>query len=506
MEILNTALEALTMLFTLERMSFLLLGVCIGLIVGVIPGLGGATGMALVLPFIFGMEPVAALALLIGMVAVIHTSDTFPSVLLGIPGSAGSQATIMDGYPLARQGQAARALGAAFASSMMGGLIGAVTVMVLITAARPLVSAFSSPQLLMLTLMGLSMVSVLAKGKARIGILGGLLGMLIGSVGLAPASPQMRFTMDQPYLTDGISIPVLALAMFAIPELIDLLFGRAPIAHAGLNGSVWAGWRDAWKHKWLVVRSAILGTAVGIIPGLGGSVVDWLAYGMARQTSRPPRSFGEGDIRGVIAPEAANNPKEAGTLVPALLFGIPGSATSAMLLGGLFILGFTTGPSMVEDNLDVSLSIIWTLAIANVLAAVACFALARWVAKVSIIPAHVLVPFLFVIIVLASYQSSRHWGDIIALLVLGAIGWVLKYLGWGRVPLLIGFILAQPAERYLHLSMSRYGFEWLTFPSVIIIGVIIFLIIGSTLIHEGGSKRSKRTKPLTEKTAKEAVK
>ncbi|MEX2375237.1 MAG: tripartite tricarboxylate transporter permease [Dehalococcoidia bacterium] len=474
---LEAAAEALALVLAPERIGFLLLGVSIGFVVGILPGLGGLVGMSLLLPFIFGMDAFSGVALMIGMVSVIHTSDTFPAVLLGVPGSTGSQATIMDGYPLSRQGQAATALGAAFFSSLVGGVIGGVSLFAIILVARPLVLALNSPALFMLVLLGLSMVGVLSRHSAGLGILAGLFGMLINTIGAAPAAGLYRYSFGSNYLADGIPLPILALGLFAIPELLSLLLsGQSVAGEAKMSGSIARGLRLAMRNKWLLFRSSVLGTAVGIVPGLGGTVVDWIAYGMAKQTVRD-NHFGTGDIRGVIAPESANNAKEGGALVPSLLFGIPGSGTTAVLLGGLIMLGIQPGPSMVGDNLDVTLSIIWTLVIGNVFAALICLASAGFIAKLTMVPSRVFAPFLLVLLVLASYQTSRQWGDIIALTVFGGLGWFMFKYNWPRAPMLIGFVLGTSAERYLGRSIGLFGFEWLTQPLVIVIGIVIVVTV-----------------------------
>ena len=471
---LEAAAVALDQIFTVQYLSWMLLGVAVGMFVGVIPGLGGSVGMSLLLPFVFGMDAYTGLALLMGMAAVIHTSDTFPSVLLGVPGSAGAQATIMDGYPLAQQGQAGRALGASFFVSMIGGLIGAVALLGTILAVRPLVLALGAPELFMLSVLGLSMVGILTQGSPLAGLLSGALGLALGGIGAAPATANYRFTFDTLYLMDGIPLVIIALGVFALPEMIDLLVENRPISQAGvIRGGRLQGVRDGLNNKFLVFRSAVVGNLIGIIPGLGGSVVDWITYGIAKQTLKNTDTFGKGDIRGVIAPEAANNAKEAGTLVPTFLFGIPGSPTSAILLGGLTLLGLQAGPDMVGRNLDVTLSVIWTLAAANVVAAGVCFALTNQVAKISLIPAPKLVPFLLVVMVFASYQASRHWGDILVFLFIGLLSWFMKQLAWPRAPLIIGFVLAKGTERYLFISIERYEYSWLTRPGVLILAALV---------------------------------
>jgi putative tricarboxylic transport membrane protein len=472
--VLDIAAEALTVVLQPGNLLYLLFGVLIGLCVGLIPGLSGIVGMSVVLPFLFGMDPGHGIAMLLGMIAVIHTADTFPSVLLGVPGTAGSQATIMDGYPMARKGEAARALGAAFTVSLVGGLVGAIFLFGVLPIVRPLILALGSPELFMLTLFGLSMVAALSRGSMLMGLVAGLFGLLLGTIGSAPTAVEMRFVFGISYLWDGIPLAAMVIGLFAIPELIDLLArGSSISSSATLGGGMFSGVRDAFRNKWLATRSALLGAGLGMVPGLGASVVDWISYGVAKQTARDPDSFGKGDVRGVIAPEAANNAKEGGSLVPTLMFGIPGSATTAVLLGGLGLMGVRTGPSMVGADLPITLSIIWTLAVANVVGAGICFLLSGRVAKLSLIPAASLAPFLLVILLVGAYQSSRHWGDILVFVVMGVIGWAMKHARCPRPPLLIGFVLATASERYLSIAMQRYDLEWLMRPGVMIIALLI---------------------------------
>jgi putative tricarboxylic transport membrane protein len=475
---LEIGLQALSNLLQPDVFVFLMLGVLVGTVVGILPGLGGIVGMSVLLPFIFGMDPTAGLALLIGMTAITQTADTFTSVLLGVPGSAGSQATIMDGYPMATQGRGAEALGAGFLASLLGGLVAAMVLFGAISVARPVILAFGSPQLFMLVLLGLSMVGILSRGAPRAGLLAGMIGLILGAVGGAPTAPVYRFTFDQIYLFDGIPLAVLAIGLFAIPELVDLLVQQRAVAAEKLRGSMLSGMAATVRHKWLVVRSSAIGSLIGMLPGLGGSVVDWIAYGIASQTSKNNERFGRGDIRGVIAPESANNAKEGGTLIPTLLFGIPGSGSTAILLGGFTLLGIQAGPRLVTDNMPLVMSIVWMLALANVIGAALCLVLSRWIVKLTQVPAAIFGPFLIVLLFTASYQSSRHWGDIISLIVIGLVGWMMKQIGWPRPPLLIGFVLAVPAERYLWTSTGTYGYSWLLKPSVIAIGLVILVILG----------------------------
>lgn len=333
--------------------------------------------------------------------------------------------------------------------------------------------AFGAPELLMLTVFGLSMVGVLSGGNWARGLAACGLGLLIGNIGPAPATGHMRMTFDSAYLSDGLPLVVLALGLFALPEIVDLLGRRGAVAErAAPLGAGWAqGFRDALVNRWLVLRSAVIGCLVGAIPGLGGAVVDWIAYGHAVQTTRGG-TFGEGDIRGVIAPEAANNAKEGGALVPTLIFGIPGSGGTAVLLGGLVLIGIQPGPRMVTSELEVVYLIIWSLAIANVIGALICVGITPVVARLAELRYSIIAPFMIAIVMFGAFQATRHWGDLIAVVAVGAASLALKRFNWPRPPLLIGFVLAGGAEVYLYQTVQLYGLDWLTRPIVLILAAL----------------------------------
>ncbi len=482
---LEALINALWILLDPFRMGMLFAGVAIGILVGILPGLGGLMGMALVLPFLFGMDPYAGIALLIGIAAAVPSADTFPSVLMGIPGSSGSQATVMDGYPMARKGEAARALGAAFAASMIGGLLGALALTAVVPFARPIILAFGSPELFMLTLLGLSMVGVLSGNRPIKGILAAVFGLVLGTVGGAPVAAEYRFAGDFLYLYDGFSLVILALGLFALPEIVDLLARGGAIADKkhGLGSGWMRGVRDTLNHKWLVFRHSVIGVFIGFIPGMGSSIIDWVNYGIVVQTSKDKSQFGKGDVRGVIAPESANNAKEGGVLMPTLLFGVPGSSAMALFLGALMIFGIEPGPQLLTRELDLVFVIIWSLALANIFGTLICLLLSKPIARLTFVPFHYLAPFIIVIVMLGAWQETRHWADLVFLLAFGVLGWVMKRTGMPRPPLLIGFILSTLAERYLWMSYNLYDWEWLYRPGVLIIAAlsIVLMVAGARI-------------------------
>jgi putative tricarboxylic transport membrane protein len=492
--LLDVVGAALANVLSGTHVLYMLLGVAVGLVVGVLPGLGGIAGMSILLPFVYGMDAVSALALLIGLLAVTPTGDTFTSVLMGIPGGAASQATILDGFPMAKRGEAARALSASFFSSMLGGLFGALVLTAFIVVARPVILAFSSAELFMLTLLGLGMVGVLSGSSLAKGLLSCGLGLLLGMIGAAPVTGEWRLVLGSEYLVDGVPLVVVALGIFAIPEIIDLLRRNSAIAEVASLGRGWLqGIRDTLREWGIVLRCSAIGCLIGAMPGLGGAVGNWMAYGHAVQASKDRSQFGKGDVRGVLAPESANNAGIGGDLVPTLLFGIPGSGATAVFLGGMVLLGIQPGITLVESRLDIVYTIIWTLAIANVVGAGACWLISPGVARLTTLPYVYVAPFMLMIVFFAAYQATSSWGDILALCAIGVLGLYMRRFGWPRPPLIIGFVLAEGAENYLYQAIQFHGWTWVLRPGVLIIAAITAVSMwagaryGRAAIDEGGS-------------------
>jgi len=476
---LDSLISAFGLIFSGAHFLYLLLGVVMGIFIGILPGLGGIVGFSILMPFIYGMDPISALAMLIGLIAVIPTSDTFTSVLMGIPGSSASQATVLDGFALAKQGQAARALSAAFSASLFGGLFGACVLTLIVVIAKPIILFFGSSELFMLGILGISMVGVLSGDSFVKGFLACGIGLLLGTMGSAPATGEWRLTFGSYYLFDGLKVVTIGLAAFAVPEICDLLRKNTTIANKDEPlGKGWIqGLKDTIREKWIVLRCAGIGTLVGILPGLGGSVVDWIAYGHVVQTSRDKSNFGKGDIRGVIAPESANNAKEGGGLVPTILFGIPGSGSMAVFLGGLTLLGIEPGPALIEEDLQFTYVMVWSLALANVIGAGMCFAMSSKVAKITTIPYGILAPFMIMIICFAAFQVTRSIYDLYTLIVLGAFCTLMKSYNWPRPALLIGFVLSDTLETYLYQAVQIYDWNFLTRTSVITIFIITLISV-----------------------------
>ena len=471
-------LSSLGQLFEISHLLFLFGGTLLGLTVGILPGLGGTSGLALVLPFVFALEPSHALAMMIGVLAPTTTSDTFPAVLMGVPGTSGSQATVMDGFPLSQQGMAARALSAAFLSSLLGGVFGAVVLSVSIYYAIPIIMTFGFGEQFLLIVLALLMVGALTGDNFVKGITACFLGLIIGSVGSAPITGDPRFTFNTLYLLEGIPLVIVGLGLFAIPEIVGLLDSKGAIAKSLKNEKGWlAGMADVCRNWWLVVRCSTLGCVVGALPGLGGTVVDWIAYSHLKQTTKDSSRLGKGDIRGVIAPESANNAKEGGALIPTLLFGIPGSGNKVLLLGGFILVGIEPGLDMVTTHLDLTYLMIWSLAVANILGAGLCIGFAPHISKLTLVRYYILAPVMITLIFFATFNVNRDWYDFIGLLGFGLIGITFKRYGWSRPALLIGFFLSSKVELLSYQTQAVYGLSFLSRPVAIILMVLCFATI-----------------------------
>ena len=474
---IEAALEGLAQVFTPHHLGLMCLGVILGSIVGFLPGIGGPSTLAIMLPFVMTMkDPYAVIALLVGFDAVGNTASAFTAVLISVPGGSGSQATVLDGYPLAKQGQAMRALSASFVASLVGGLIGPIVLLASLPFLRPLVLSFGSPEFFMLTLWGITMVGVLSGNVPLKGLLAGILGIFISAVGADDKSGIERFTFDTNYLIEGIDLVLVALGIFAIPECIDLAARKTRVAEAQeLGHGFWQGARDVFRHWWLTLRASAIGIWVGFLPGLGSSVADWFAYAHAVQTEKNKESFGQGDIRGVIAAESSNNSKEAGDYIPTLAFGIPGGTSTALILTALIAVGINPGPEMLTTQLNLTFAVVWTLTVANIIAVAICLAFIKPISRMCFMPFYSLVPLILVFVFIGAFAANRSSIDLIALLGFSFLGFLMRRHGWPRSPLVLGMVLGDKMENYLWLSYGRFGLEWLSRPGVIILAILLVL-------------------------------
>ena len=494
-ELVHAFSGGLSQIFCWATFSLMAVGIAIGFIVGILPGLGGPATIALMLPFIVKMNPVEAFAILLGMASVLGTTGDITSILFGVPGEPTSAATILDGHPMAKKGEAGRALGAVLMSSLIGAIFGAFMLALFIPIVRPLVLRFGSPELFMLAILGLTFIASLSSGALLKALLGAGIGLFLATVGMDPQSGIQRFTFGQVFLWDGLGLVPITMGFFAVPEIIDLGVQRSSIATEKVKklGGVMHGVMDTFRHWWLVVRCSAIGTFCAVIPGMGPSVSQWLAYAQAMQSSKDKAQFGKGTVEGVLGPGAANNSSMGGSLITTVAFGIPASVLMAILVGAFLIQGLVPGPDMLipeakGGHLTLTFSFVWIIVVSNIITVAVCLLFLNQLVKITYIRGSVIIPLILLLIYLGTFAEKNAFPDLILMLFFGVLGWVMQRLSWPRPPFILGLVLGNLAESRLFLSVNNYGLAWLSRPSVI----IIMLLTVAALVYS--FMRQKRQK------------
>jgi putative tricarboxylic transport membrane protein len=491
----EAALLGLVKVFAWPAIGYMLLGILIGLMVGILPGIGGLFSLAVLIPFTFKMDPASAFALLLGAHAPSYTGGAITTILLNTPGDPPNAATLFDGYPMTKKGEAGRALGAALTSSAVGGVLGALYLILLIPVMRPLILLFAPPEFFMMAVVGIAFIAVISGQSLLKGLIAGGFGLLLGMVGLDPSTSVERFTFGTLFLWDGISLVPVTLGLFAVTEMIETTVEGESISEKLVPsevGGVLRGIKDTFQHFWLVFRCSILGNIIGIIPGIGGDTACFFAYGHAKQTEKNRDQFGTGVVEGVIAPQSAINAKEGGALVPTVAFGIPGSAGMAILLGAFYIQGIKAGPDMLHNNLWLIFLMAWTIVLANIIGSGLCIGFANKMARVALLPGDYLFPVVLLLCGIGAYCTRNALGDLVVTMIFGFVGYGMKKYEWPRPVVIIGLVLARVAEKNLLLSLRLYQETFFLRPITLILIAIVLVTLMLTLRGRRASSANPR--------------
>jgi TctA family transporter len=510
---LDVAFATLFDLLTTPRLLFLMaIAVPMGVFFGSTPGLGGKLGLVLLIPFVYNMDQLTGAVFLCAMHAVVHTGGSIPSILIGVPGDGPAAATALDGYAMTRKGEAGRALGASFGASTVGGLLGAMFLGLSLPILEPIILNFSPAEFFLLAILGITFIATLSGDSFVKGMIVGLFGLMCAFIGLDPSTGSPRFTFGQIWLWDGLSVIVAVLSMFAVPEMISLgvkgraydisaetaakLKGSDPTAEAVSRrvsyAQIFQGMRDVVTHKWLVLRCSLLVAAIGVIPGLGGDAAAWMAYGHTVQSSKHPERFGKGEVAGVIGAETGSCAKEAGSLLPTLFFGVPGSSGMAIMLGAFLMLGIQPGPTMLTEHVNIVWSLIWALVIANIFAVIMLIAAGPWIGRLGTMKASFLIPYVLVFALLGCYLYGGIWQNLILVMVMGSLGYLFKRHDWPRAPFIIGVILGKIAEDSLQKAIGLFGASFFWRPISLI---LIAMILASVGFYLWRSRRTNKAAP-----------
>jgi putative tricarboxylic transport membrane protein len=477
---LDVWLGGIQSLLDFNELAFLAIGMAIGLFVGVLPGLGGTAALALLTPVTFGMEPTEALALAGGVMGGIPMGGAVTAILLNVPGQTANAITCLDGYPLAQQGKAGLAIGAAASANALGGIFGTISVLLLMPIATDVVLLFGPPEFFLVAMLGLVLVATTSRGKTLRALVAGAGGLMIASIGYNDVTGTERFTMGLEHLWDGIHLAPALVGLFAVAEMMHLSVKGGAIAQVDTSARITgmgAGLLEAFRNWGTVLRGSIIGTFVGATPGVGATVASFLSYSTTVQAAKDPDSFGKGNIKGVIAPEAAINAKDQGALIPTLAFGLPGSAEMAVFMGILILHGMQPGPLMLIDNQVEIYSLVWAITLACIMSSFIGLVFARPLAKLTFIDTQLLAPVIIAVSLVGSYAIELLIEDVIVSMVFGLIGYLMIRFDFPRITLVVAMVLGNIAERNYHQSMLMSDDNWSIYvtrtPSIVLVTLIV---------------------------------
>jgi putative tricarboxylic transport membrane protein len=463
-----------------------------GMFTGFIPGLSGAVGIALMIPLIGGIGPEKAIILFCAALAGQSFAGSISAILLNTPGATPNAATMLDGYPMTLQGKGGMALGISATASAMGGLIGTLIIVILLPFVRAIVLAFSFPELALLMLVGLSTVAVISKGAILKGYIAGLIGLGFSFIGFSPVHGELRLVFNNADLLNGVEVTSALVGLFAITEAIQLITAkrdrRSLVAEVIPFSQVMSGVKYVFTKPWLLIKSSSIGTMIGVVPAMGGTVAAFMAYFAARGSSKDPDSFGRGNPDGVLAPEASNDAKESGSALPSMAFGIPGSSEWAIVLGALILQGVTPGPMLIKEQPILMWLAVVTLALASIISSSIGLALSPLVTKVTKLRPSLLGVSIAALALAGTYSLNGKVVDLVWAVVFGVLGYFMSRSGYPSVPLILGLLLGKGFETNFNHTMSIMDgglSSFVTRP------ISIFLLIACVLIVGSGFRKKK---------------
>ncbi|MFC2169841.1 tripartite tricarboxylate transporter permease [Acidobacteriota bacterium] len=482
--ILHAAWEAFLLVFSWPNILYPIIGTLLAMCFALMPGLTGTTLMALAIPLTLSWDPLPVILIFGAFLGGATFTGSVTAILFNIPGLASNAATLLDGYPFAQQGKAKTAISCSATASALGSTFGVIVLILLLPVMRDVILLFGPPEFLMLTIWGLTTIVVLSRSSVVKGLIMAGFGLLLSFVGFDPRTAELRYTFEMFYLNDGIDLIAVFIGLFALSEIIDLIAsgqhtisGRSSVSE--LSGNVWDGIRSVFVHFGLFLRSSIIGTIIGIIPGIGATVSSFVAYGHAVQSARKDsKNFGKGDIRGIIAPEAANDAKDGGALVSTLAFGIPGGTGTALLLTVLAIHGLTPGREMLTTQLPLVFVLIWSLFFSNWLTSLFGLAFIRPLTRITSIRIHLIIPLILMTATVGAYIHRGRIEDVFVAYLFALFGYAMKKFGWPRIPLVIALVLGPLFENSFHLSLKLHQLGRINF----FLRPIVLIILGLALM------------------------
>ena len=463
METIQYMLEGFGNILAVAPLLAIVAGVFMGILVGAMPGLSPSMGVALLLPFTFRLDPLVGLVMLTAVYLASNYGGSITAVTINTPGTPSAVATAFDGYPLTQQGKAGVGLGHSLVSSVVGGMVG---IIILILFARPLAKVavrMHPAEYFALALFGLTTVASLGGKNWAKAFVAALIGLLINTVGIDPISSVKRFTFGVTNIFDGFDIIPALIGLFALSEVFTKLEARdikgIDVGDAETRKDTWPTIKEYWDHRRVTLQSSVFGTLIGIFPGAGSAIASFLAYDLAKRTSKHPETFGKGNPEGVCASEAANSASVGGAMVPLLTLGIPGSAATAVLVGALMIHDLVPGPMLFTSNPGLVYGLFASMLVANIfMLFVGALGGKLWLKVIKISPA-VLMPMIIAVAFIGSFAVKNSLFDVGACFVFGVVGWALKRKGYPMAPIVLGMVLGKLAEVNFRRAVIMGGYS-----------------------------------------------
>lgn len=491
MDVINQLAGGFQVALQPENLLFVFLGVLAGTIIGMLPGLGPITALALMIPLVFTMDPASAIILLAGVYYGAIFGGSTSSILLNAPGVAGTVATSFDGYPMASKGYAGKALAIAAIASFAGGTIGVVGLMLVAPALSKVAISFGPAEYFALMVLGLTAVASLSGNNLTKGLIAATFGVMVALVGVDRQTGTIRFHFGLPELFDGIDFLVVALGVFALAEVFVLTAGRASGGRQTIT-SLRLSRRELAHIAPSTARSSLIGFFTGVLPGAGATIGSFLGYAFEKRVARDSNTFGGGNPKGIAAPEAANNAAAVGSFVPLMTLGVPGSGTTAVLLGALLVLGVQPGPLLMTERPDVFWGVIASMYIGNIVLLILNLPLIPVFARVLRMPRAMLLPMIVVFCVVGVYGLSFSVFDLWLLIGFGVLGYLMRRAGFPAPPLILGLILGSLMERAARQALQISGGDWTIFATKPISATLLALALLSVVLTVVGRIRQVR--------------
>ncbi|MEW5568827.1 tripartite tricarboxylate transporter permease [Rossellomorea marisflavi] len=490
-------LQGFQLAFSLQGIMFVFIGVLIGTIIGMIPGLGPISAIAIMIPVTYGMDPTIALVMMAGVYYGSMYGGSTSSILLNAPGVAGTVATAFDGYPMAQQGKAGKALAISAIASFVGGTVSVILLMLFAPVLASVAIIFGPPEYFALMLLGLTAISSLSDGSTLKALTSAVLGFMVVTIGIDSQTGTSRFTMGNVNLLDGIDFLVIALGVFALAEVCFLILNRkAKMSDFKNIGSLKLSKEDFKEMKGPMTRQSFIGFLLGVLPGAGATISSFVAYISEKKLAKKPEEFGKGSIKGLAAPETANNAATSGAFVPLLSLGIPGSGTTAVMLGAFLVLGVQPGPLLMTENPTIFWGVIASMYVGNVFLLILNLPLIPYFVKILSVPRPLLIALVIISSLVGVYAVSFSTFDLYLLVIFGIIGYLMRIFAFPAAPFILAFILGGMMEQALRQSLTISGGNWSIFYTSPL-AVSLFVIAILALIVPAWRQRVRQQKEDT---------